>query len=106
MTLNNSSFNYVNNNLSSSHQLPDTRKGILELSTIKTTDSHHDTKWQYAGNREDFYNSFASDTTHDQEYSDEEKQLVRKIDWFVMPIICTLDFLQVNKISKPIAHQH
>lgn len=97
MASNGSSLNHVNNNFNSFHQEPDTRKAMLELNTIRTTDSHQGTKWQYTGNRDDFYNSSASEATHEQEYSEEEKLLVKKIDWFIMPIICTLDFLQVNK---------
>jgi hypothetical protein len=53
-------------------------------------------KWQYSGNRDDFY-SVSSDAIHETDYSSEEKALVRKIDWLILPIICTLDFLQVHR---------
>lgn len=97
------SFYNVNNSFSSVHQLPGEKKVILELDTLGTV-SHQDTKWQYTGNRDDFHNASAN-TTLDPEYSEEEKILLKKIDLFVMPIVCMLDFLQV-KTKKNISASH
>ncbi|KAI8967803.1 major facilitator superfamily domain-containing protein [Mycotypha africana] len=58
----------------------------------------NDDKWHYnGGNREDFYSNASStsgDQAHSIRYSAEEKALVRKIDFMIMPMICVLDFLQ------------
>lgn len=96
MTSNNN-FGYVNNQFTSfSHRsYNDSRNPTVELENVQTVDSMpHETKWQYSGNRDEFY-SASSDTENERDYSDEEKALVRKIDWMIMPIICMLDFLQV-----------
>ncbi|CAO0795083.1 unnamed protein product [Mucor circinelloides] len=92
----NNNFGYVNNQFTSfSHRnYNDSRSPIVELESAQTVDSMaHETKWQYSGNRDDFY-SVSSDTGYERGYSDEEKALVRKIDWMIMPTICILDFLQ------------
>ncbi|KAG1451838.1 hypothetical protein G6F56_007981 [Rhizopus delemar] len=52
--------------------------------------SYDDVQWKFTQNRDDLFTA----TSKDQEYSEEEKALVRKIDFLVLPIICTLDFLQ------------
>lgn len=95
----NNNFGYVNNQFTSfSHRnYNDSRSPIVELESAQTVDSMaHETKWQYSGNRDDFY-SVSSDTGYERGYSDEEKALVRKIDWMIMPTICILDFLQVQQ---------
>ncbi|KAI8357357.1 major facilitator superfamily domain-containing protein [Choanephora cucurbitarum] len=53
---------------------------------------YHDSKWH----RDEFYSNGLDDIGQSSEeyYSSEEKALVRKIDWMLMPIICALDFLQ------------
>lgn len=95
----NNSFGYVNNQFTSFNHRNDndSRNPIVELENAQTVDSMtHETKWQYSGNRDDFY-SASEDTGYERGYSDEEKALVRKIDWMIMPIICILDFLQVQQ---------
>lgn len=89
-------FNYVHNTFTAfNHRhLNESRTPIVELGTAKEIDSNHETKWQYTGNRDEFY-SVSSETMQDEVYSSEEKALVRKIDLLVMPMICALDFLQV-----------
>jgi hypothetical protein len=93
---NSTNFNYLNNQFTSftPRHLNDSSRGpMVELNSADKDIDQHDSKWQYTGNRDDFY----SVSTHDQAYTQEEKALVRKIDLFIMPIICALDFLQVNK---------
>lgn len=96
---NNTNFNYVSNQFTSfaTGHLNDSRRPTVELHSAKEMDMDvHEAKWHYSGNREEFY----SVSTYDQEYTREEKALLRKIDWFIMPVICTLDFLQVMKARK------
>lgn len=51
----------------------------------------------------DQYESYRED---DVPMSMEEKSLVRKIDFFLMPIVCTISFLQVRFITnQKIAHR-
>lgn len=91
-------FTYVHNTFTafnSRQHLSESRTPIVELETTKDIDYEHETKWQYAGNRDEFYNA-SSDNMQDEVYSSEERALVRKIDLLVMPMICALDFLQVN----------
>ncbi|KAI7907698.1 major facilitator superfamily domain-containing protein [Cokeromyces recurvatus] len=75
------------------HSLNQQNMFINEPSDPRIREEHHEMKWQYSGNRDDFY-SISSDPIRQREYSAEEKALVRKIDLMVLPIICTLDFLQ------------
>ncbi len=92
---------YVHNTFTafnSRQYLSDARTPIVELESTKDIDNEHETKWQYAGNRDEFY-SASSDTIQDEVYSSEEKALVRKIDLLIMPMICALDFLQVLQIN-------
>ncbi|CEI90193.1 hypothetical protein RMCBS344292_04523 [Rhizopus microsporus] len=56
------------------------------------TPPFQDKPWQYTRNRDDMFHGVADINV--QDYSTEEKALVRKIDLLVLPIICTLDFLQ------------
>lgn len=59
---------------------------------LELENHHNDKNWQYSRNRDDLFSAQAD--LNDLDYSDEEKSLVRKIDFLVLPIICTLDFLQ------------
>lgn len=58
------------------------------------TPPFQDKSWQYTRNRDDIFHGVID--VNVQDYSTEEKALVRKIDLLVLPIVCTLDFLQVN----------
>lgn len=89
-------FTYVHNTFTAfNHRhMNESRTPIVEMETAKEMDSQNETKWQYTGNRDEFY-SVSSETMQDEVYSSEEKALVRKIDLLVMPMICILDFLQV-----------
>ncbi|KAI9482967.1 MAG: major facilitator superfamily domain-containing protein [Benjaminiella poitrasii] len=89
-------FDYINNTFTSfnhRHLSQQYGSSIHEPANVRTRNERHEMKWQYSGNREDFY-SISSDSTRGHEYSSEEKALVRKIDVMILPIICTLDFLQ------------
>lgn len=80
-------YRYMDDSVYDRHQSP-----ALELET-----TYNDKNWQYSRNREDIF-SVAADLK-ELDYSEEEKALVRKIDFLILPIICTLDFLQVNTHS-------
>ncbi|EIE89441.1 hypothetical protein RO3G_14152 [Rhizopus delemar RA 99-880] len=75
-------YRYMDDSVYDRHQSP-----ALELET-----TYNDKNWQYSRNREDIF-SVAADLK-ELDYSEEEKALVRKIDFLILPIICTLDFLQ------------
>ncbi len=53
--------------------------------------SYDDMHWKY-NNRDDIFTA----DSRNEGYSVEERALVRKIDFLILPIICTLDFLQVT----------
>ncbi|KAI8079018.1 major facilitator superfamily domain-containing protein [Gilbertella persicaria] len=84
-------FDYMNNTFTQYNQHTKDDYG-LELDAAKELEDYQESKWH----RDGFYNNGIDDMAYnsENEYSSEEKSLVRKIDWMLMPIICTLDFLQ------------
>ncbi|KAI8364619.1 major facilitator superfamily domain-containing protein [Blakeslea trispora] len=70
----------------------DYKESGAEIDNSRELNDYHDSKWH----RDEFYSSGSDDVGQNSEnyYSSEEKSLVRKIDWLLMPIICLLDFLQ------------
>ena len=72
----------------------DYKESGAEVDNSRELSDFHDSKWH----RDEFYSNGLDDIGQSSEeyYSSEEKSLVRKIDWMLMPIICALDFLQVK----------
>ncbi|CEP15329.1 hypothetical protein [Parasitella parasitica] len=92
----NNNFNYTNNRYTSFNHRDynSSTNPSVQLEDTDTIESKaHEPKWRYSGNRDDFY-SVCSDNANGRVYSKEEKALVWRIDWMIMPIICILDFLQ------------
>jgi hypothetical protein len=50
----------------------------------------------YGFHRQDMGDQYGIYHDEDEPMSVEERSLVRKIDFFIMPIICIIDFLQVK----------
>lgn len=98
MSPNTVNLNYMNDSFVNTFNQRQGSRSATEPNTVELDHALHsdkDTKWLYSGNRDDFY-SISSFQNERSEYSSEEKALVRKIDLLLMPLICTLDFLQVN----------
>ena len=60
----------------------------------------------YATNEEHFdsYDTSYGYSEDEQERTAEERALVRKLDLYIMPIVCILDFIQVTKKEEKNNH--